>query len=168
MWKVKKTQRTPTTLGQVHFSLPLKSHNTLILSYSSIPVHINIGAISDCLSTVREYTLTEFSFFFYKACYPTKAEKLFSVKYICYRCYTLMLLSGNNQKLMSINSHSSHHDTYTHQIFSSPSRGHNLPHSRSRHTDSVCFSCLMKLSVPRAQSEYCGQSQSINDLRLAF
>lgn len=44
----------------------------------------------------------------------------------------------------------------------------NRQRSRQSVADSVCFSCLMELSVPRAHSEYCGQPQNINDLRLSF
>lgn len=58
------------------------------------------------------------------------------------------------------------------KIFSSTRRGHTRLHTAGADTlfaaDSVCFSCLMELSVPRAQAEYCGQPQSINDLRVAF
>lgn len=81
---------------------------------------------------------------------------------------------------MSISPHSSLFTSHrlilrhrrTHQISSAPPDEDILFYTAGADTlfaaDSVCFSCLMELSVPRAQSEYCGQPQSINDLRFAL
>lgn len=85
-----------------------------------------------------------------------------------------MLLSGktNEHQFSFITFHFTQTHTHTHfKSLAAPAED-ILYYTAGADTlfaaDSVCFSCLMELSVPRAQSEYCGLPQSINDQRLAF
>ena len=176
MWRAEKTPRTASMLGKVCFSLPVRPHSTLILFYSSNPTHTNSQAISGCLSAVRENTSTERRLFSSSKPVTPQKRECYLLSEMCYRCNPPMLLSGktNEHQFSFITFHfrHTHTCTHTHMKSSAPAAEDILYYTAGADTlfaaDSVCFSRLMELSVPRAQSEYCGQPQSINDLRLAF
>lgn len=103
--------------GKVCFSLPVKPHSSLILFYSSNPTHTNRETISGCLSAVREFTTTARCLFLFQSRSPLENRNaIFHQKYVTgvtLQCYC-------QEKLMSINSHSSLFTPQRHTLAQTP------------------------------------------------